>query len=116
MRNADAALRYPHGESRIVSAVIPEPRCTTARKGNDALISAPVSNRLRLNDARTFARHVLCFVFDTVDTPLLKVRSYPDEDDGNVAVNFWFRNVTFFTEEEQGLGDGLGSASGHSEL
>lgn len=30
-----------------------------------------------------------------------QVRSYPDRDEGNVAVNFWFRNVTSFAEEER---------------
>lgn len=43
-----------------------------------------------------------------------QVRSYPDEDEGNVAVNFWFRNVTSFAEEERnvlGIGD-----TRHSEL
>lgn len=32
---------------------------------------------------------------------IMQVRSYPDEDEGNVAVNFWFRNVTSFAEEER---------------
>ncbi|CAM9161568.1 unnamed protein product [Ascophyllum nodosum] len=32
------------------------------------------------------------------------VRSYPDVDGGNVAVNFWFRNVTSFAEEQEVLG------------
>lgn len=46
-----------------------------------------------------------------------KVRSYPDEDEGNVAVNFWFRNVTYFAEEEEGLDAGVASFSEHrSEL
>eukprot|EP00903_Cladosiphon_okamuranus_P016604 g15317.t1 len=37
-----------------------------------------------------------------------EVRSYPDEDEGNLAVNFWFRNVTSFAEEERDvLGKGV---------
>ncbi|CAB1109810.1 unnamed protein product [Ectocarpus sp. CCAP 1310/34] len=30
-----------------------------------------------------------------------EVRSYPDAEEGNVAVNFWFRNVTSFADEER---------------
>lgn len=37
-----------------------------------------------------------------------QVRSYPDDEEGNVAVNFWFRNVTSFAEVENDV-LGLGS-------
>lgn len=50
---------------------------------------------------------------------VFQVRSFPDDDEGNVAVNFWFRNVTSFAEEERHvLGIGVEDDHGYqsSEL
>ncbi|CAM9573509.1 unnamed protein product [Scytosiphon promiscuus] len=44
-----------------------------------------------------------------------EVRSYPDEDEGNVAVNFWFRNVTSFAEQERAV-LGIGGDPQRTEL
>lgn len=44
-----------------------------------------------------------------------QVRSYPDGDEGNVAVNFWFRNVTSFADEERDV-LGIGADPRGAEL
>lgn len=44
-----------------------------------------------------------------------QVRSYPDAQEGNVAVNFWFRNVTSFAEEERDV-LGIGGEPRRTEL
>ncbi|CAM9293620.1 unnamed protein product [Ectocarpus sp. 6 AP-2014] len=44
-----------------------------------------------------------------------EVRSYPDAEEGNVAVNFWFRNVTSFAEEERDV-LGIGGEPSRTEL
>ncbi|CAM9512172.1 unnamed protein product [Ectocarpus sp. 12 AP-2014] len=44
-----------------------------------------------------------------------EVRSYPDAEGGNVAVNFWFRNVTSFAEEERDV-LGIGGEPSRTEL